>query len=68
LFFLDHDHKFLPVRNSLVGWRRHLRAGAFIAIHDYLLIDEVRWGVDELAPELAIVNKVDNLVVARWRD
>jgi predicted O-methyltransferase YrrM len=65
--FLDHDHRFLPVRNSLVGRRRHLRAGAAIAIHDYSSVDEVRFGVDELAPELAIVDKVDNLVVASWR-
>jgi predicted O-methyltransferase YrrM len=67
LLFLDHEHAFLPVRNSLVGWNRHLRTGAFVAIHDYATVDEVRYGVDELAPALEIVDKVDNLVVARWR-
>jgi cephalosporin hydroxylase len=64
--FLDHEHTFLAVRNSLVAWRRHLRTGAYIAIHDYALYDEVRYGVDELAPELRIVDKADNLVVAVW--
>jgi predicted O-methyltransferase YrrM len=66
LLFLDHEHKYLNVRNSLVAWRRHLRPGAPVAIHDYAYYPEVKYGVDELAPDLRIVEDYGNLVVARW--
>lgn len=64
--FLDHEHEYLAVRNSLLGWRRHLREGARIAIHDYVSFPAVKQGVDELAPALEIIEEVDNLVVAVW--
>jgi predicted O-methyltransferase YrrM len=66
LLFLDHEHTYLAVRNSLIGWRAHLQPGARIAIHDYLYIPQVKRGVDELAPELAVVDCVENLAVAVW--
>jgi predicted O-methyltransferase YrrM len=66
LMFLDHEHKYLPVRNSLAGWRRHLEAGARIAIHDYVYEHEVKVGVDEHAPELKVMESIDNLAIAVW--
>jgi predicted O-methyltransferase YrrM len=64
--FLDHEHTYLAVRNSLIGWRGHLQPGARIAIHDYLYIPQVKRGVDELAPELEVVDRVENLAIAAW--
>jgi hypothetical protein len=64
--FLDHEHEFLAVRNSLVAWRRHLREGARIAIHDYVAVPAVKRGVDELAPHLEIIEELGNLVIATW--
>jgi len=66
--FLDHEHEYLDVRNSLVGWRGHLRRGARIAIHDYVVFEEVKRGVDDLGPALKIVDRIDSMVVATWSD
>jgi hypothetical protein len=64
--FLDHEHKFLSVRNSLAGWRPHLQPDARIAIHDYQE-PEVKWGVTEFAPELEVIERIENLAIAVWR-
>jgi Methyltransferase domain len=64
--FLDHEHKFLSVRNSLAGWRPHLLPGARIAIHDYEEA-EVKWGVNEFAPELEVIERIENLAIAVWK-
>jgi hypothetical protein len=64
--FLDHEHDYLSVRNSLVAWRRHLVPGAQIAAHDYVAFPEVRTAADELAPELRLVELVENLAFFTW--
>lgn len=65
-FFLDHEHDYLSVRNSLVAWRRHLVPGAQIAVHDYVAFPEVRTAADELAPDLRRVEMVENLAFFTW--
>jgi len=64
--FLDHEHEYLSARNSLVAWRRHLVPGAEIAVHDYVAFPEVRTAADELAPELQLVELVENLAFFTW--
>jgi predicted O-methyltransferase YrrM len=64
--FLDHDHDYLSARNSLVAWRRHLVPGAQIAVHDYVAFPDVRKAADELAPELHLVEVVENLAFFTW--
>jgi predicted O-methyltransferase YrrM len=65
--FLDHEHDYVSTRNSLAAWRRHLIPGAQIALHDYSLIQDVRVAADELAPELQLVELVQNLAFFTWR-
>jgi predicted O-methyltransferase YrrM len=64
--FLDHEHDYLSVRNSLVAWRRHLVPGAHIGVHDYVAFPEVRTAADELAPDLRLVELVENLAFFTW--
>jgi predicted O-methyltransferase YrrM len=64
--FLDHEHDYLSARNSLVAWRRHLVPGAQIAVHDYVAFPDVRTATDELAPELHLVEVVENLAFFTW--
>jgi predicted O-methyltransferase YrrM len=64
--FLDHEHDYLSARNSLAAWRRHLVPGAQIAVHDYVAFPEVRTAADELAPELRLVELVENLAFFTW--
>jgi predicted O-methyltransferase YrrM len=66
--FLDHEHEYLAVRNSLVAWRRHLRPGALVAVHDYIAEEGVRAAIDELAPRLRVVEQVENLAFVAWRE
>lgn len=66
--FLDHEHDYVSTRNSLVAWRRHLMPGAQVALHDYREIKDVKVAADELAPELQLVELVENMAFFRWRD
>ena len=67
LFFLDHEHNYIAARNSLLAWRRHLRPGAIVAVHDYVAFPEVRVATEELAPALELIELVDNLALFTWR-
>jgi len=64
--YLDHEHDYRSARNSLVAWRRHLVPGAQIAVHDYVAFPEVRTAADDLAPELQLVELVENLAFFTW--
>jgi predicted O-methyltransferase YrrM len=66
--FLDHEHEYLPVRNSLLAWRRHLQPGARIAVHDYVASEGVKLATDELAPRLQLLDRVENLALLTWRE
>lgn len=66
-FFLDHEHTYISARNSLLAWRRHLRPGTVVAVHDIVAFPEVKIATDELAPALEMIEQIENLALFTWR-
>ena len=66
LLFLDHDHTWAAVRNSLHGWRRALSEESVVACHDYNgeKYPEVKRAIDESG--IKIVEVVGGMAFCRW--
>jgi predicted O-methyltransferase YrrM len=65
LLFLDHEHTYVSVRNSLFSWKPLLKEGAPVLVHDYSDgFPEVRQAVDDSG--IHIPHLVDSLAVCTW--
>jgi predicted O-methyltransferase YrrM len=66
LLFLDHEHTWAAVRNSLHGWRHVLAADSIIACHDYnpRKFPDVKRAIDESG--IHIIETCGAMVFCSW--
>ena len=66
LLFLDHEHTWAAVRNSLHGWRRALAAESVVACHDYNpnAYPEVKRAIDESG--IHVVEVKGTMAFCKW--
>lgn len=66
LLFLDHEHTWAAVRNSLHGWRRTLCPDSIVACHDYNYksYPEVKRAIDESG--IHIIEVRGSMAFCRW--
>lgn len=66
LLFLDHEHTYTAVRNSLCGWKPRLMNNAIVVCHDYdaTKYPPVKKAVDESG--ITIQEVVRSVAVCRW--
>ncbi len=46
--FIDASHVYEHVKADILGWRRHVKPGGIIAMHDYGIFEGVNRAVDEI--------------------
>jgi predicted O-methyltransferase YrrM len=66
LLFLDHEHSWAAVRNSLNGWKRSLASQRVVACHDYnqSKYPEVKSAIDESG--ITIIEQRGAMVFCSW--
>jgi len=66
LLFLDHEHTWAAVRNSLHGWRRSMAEDSIVACHDYNgeKYPEVKNAIDESG--IRVIEVVGAMAFCKW--
>ena len=64
LIFIDAQHSYSAVREDIIGWWKHIKAGGFLLGHDYMTkqFPKLTQAVNELFDEDAI----EEVAVCEW--
>lgn len=68
LLFLDHEHSWSAVRNSLYGWRHTLARQSVVVCHDYNENEypEVKRAIDQSG--IGIIETYESIAVCTWNE